>query len=184
MSDPGGGAAPIGIDADFWNRHESRGPFRFEHDLVGDERLTHQAIVALAARLPAEMVETNIAEMPDVYPSDDVPELDRDPEALVRDLVELRRWIALSHIEIDDGYRSLVDECLRPISDAIGGFERGMTAREGYLFLSPSGATTPAHLDYEHNIFLQILGSKEITVGFVDPDTEARTLESMHGGAY
>lgn len=71
MSDPCVNAAPIGIDADFWSRHENRGPFRFEHDLVGDERLTHEAIVALAAKLPAEMVETNIAEMPDVYPSND-----------------------------------------------------------------------------------------------------------------
>ena len=183
MPDASANANLIEINAESW-RQNAGGPFRFKHNLLSDERLTHESLVALASRLPEELVETNTSDLPDVFPSDDVPELDRKPGAIMQDIVELRRWIALSNVEQDDEYRTLVNHCLEPVAKAIGDFEGGMTEREGYIFVSPSSSTTPAHLDYEHNIFLQVLGTKEITVGFIDPETEARTLESMHGGHY
>lgn len=141
-------------------------------------------MIDLATKLPTDRIEMNQGDLPEVLDSDDVPELDRPVGELVRDIVALHRWVGLHNIELDAPYRSLIDECLDPIEPLIQNFQGGMTSREGYVFLSPAKATTPAHVDYEHNFLLQIRGSKEVTVGRIAPDAEQKLLESMHSGGY
>lgn len=172
------------MDRATWEAHEGRRPFALTHSLAGDDRLTLEAIVTLADRIPAANVEMNDSDLPTLFPNDDVPVLDRRPGELVERIIELRRWVALSYLESDPEMKVLIDECLDPIAAMIGGFQGGMTGREGYIFVAPPGATTPAHLDFEHNFLLQVRGTKRVTVGFVDPELEQRTLESMTGGAY
>lgn len=172
------------MDRATWEAHEGRRPFALTHSLAGDDRLTQEAVIALADRIPTGNVEMNDSDLPTLFPDDDVPVLDRRPGELVERIIELRRWVALSYLESDPAMKALIDQCLDPIADMIGGFQGGMTGREGYIFLAPPGATTPAHLDFEHNFLLQIRGTKRVTVGFVDPELEQRTLESMTGGGY
>jgi hypothetical protein len=174
----------LNVDSAAWNDHEGRKPFQFTHTLADDERLTQDAVIALADRMPAENVEMNDSDLPTLFPNDDVPVLDHRPGELVERIIELRRWVALSYLESDPAMKSLIDKCLDPISEMIGDFQGGMTGREGYIFVAPPGATTPAHLDFEHNFLLQIRGTKRVTVGFVDPELEQRTLEAMSGGGY
>jgi hypothetical protein len=174
----------VNLEGATWEAHEGRRPFAVTHSLAGDKRLTQEAIIALADRIPAANVEMNNSDLPTLFPNDDVPVLDRGPGELVERIIELRRWVALSYLESDPEMKALIDECLDPISDIIGDFQGGMTSREGYIFVAPPGATTPAHLDFEHNFLLQIRGTKRVTVGFVDPELEERTLESMTGGGY
>lgn len=175
---------PLSIDRAAWDSHGGREPFAFTHSLAGDERLTQTAIVELAGRIPRDNVEMNDSDLPTLFPNDDVPDLDRSPGEIVAKIIELRRWVALSYLESDPDIKLLVDECLDPIAEMIGDFQGGMTGREGYIFVAPPGGTTPAHLDFEHNFLMQIQGTKRVTVGFVDPDLEQRTLESMTGGGY
>ncbi len=172
------------VPQELWDERGGTKPFAFTHTLVGDPRLSIDAIVALAARIPAENVEMNQSDLPTLLPDDGVPQLDLPPDELVRRIVELRRWVALSYVEGDPAMKALIDECLDPIQTQLGDFEGGMTQREGYVFVSPGGATTPVHLDYEHNFLLQIEGTKRVTTGFVDADLERHTLEAMTAGAY
>ena len=54
-----------------------------------------------------------------------------------------------------------------------------MTEREGFIFLSAPGSTTPAHTDPEHNFLLQVRGPKEMNVGaFPDPSDRAARSSS------
>ncbi len=174
----------VHVDRDTWAANEGKRPFAFKHGLAGDPRLSHQAIVELSDRIPVSHVEMNTSDLPTLFPTDDVPELDRRPSEIVEKVFELRRWVGLHNLEVDPQMKQLMDECLDPIEEMLGDFQGGMTDREGYLFIAPPGSTTPVHLDYEHNFLLHIQGTKRVTVGFVDPELEARTLESMTGGAY
>lgn len=172
------------IDAATWNQSDGVTPFAFHHHLAADPRLSHQALVTLSDRLPVESVEANAADLPVLFPSNDVPLLDYSPGELVDRIIELRRWCALSNVERDPEMARLINECLDPISRTIGDFQGGMTGREGYIFVSPEGARVPTHLDYEHNLFLQIQGTKKLTLGFVSEDLTNATLEDMTGTGY
>lgn len=184
VSGRGRDGAWIDIDATRWRDAHGRKPFTFCHGLADHPLLTHDAILELVGRLPARLVEMNTAGLPVVMPEEGSPPLDRSPVELARRIEELGRWMAVHNLEIDEDMSRLLDECLDPVAEAIGDFEGGMGQREAYLFLSAGGATTPVHLDFEHNLFLQIAGTKEISTGFVDDRLTTRTLEEMTSGRY
>ncbi len=177
-------SALLQINSAEWDESAGVTPFKFRHGLAGDPRLSHQALVALSDRLPVESVEANTADLPILFPTNDVPDLDYSPGELVDRIIELRRWCALHNVERDPEMARLINECLDPFSQAIGDFQGGMTGREGYIFISPEGARVPTHLDYEHNLFLQIQGRKKMTLGFVGEDLTNATLEDMTGTGY
>ena len=61
----------------------------------------------------------------------------------------------------------------------MGGREGGMGMREGFVFLSAPGSVTPSHTDPEHNLLLQIRGTKDMNVGeSPDAGTQQTVLES------
>lgn len=174
----------IDLAPEDWPANAGRAPFAVRHHLVDDPRLTHEAIVALSGRISVDDVEMTTKDLPVVMDSDHVPELDRAPSELARDIELLDRWMALSYIEQDPAYRELVDAVLDDVEAASADWAETMSKREGYLFLSAPGAVTPAHVDHEHNFLLQIQGRKRITLGFAAPDVEARALEGMYSGRY
>lgn len=168
-----------------WQEHAGVRPFKVRHGLVEDPRLTHEAVVRLAGMLPLEDVETNTSAMPTVFDSDDVPELDRSPAEVARDIEALQRWMALSYIEQVPEYRELVDGCLDDCGPAVRSWGGGMGKREGYIFLSAASSITPAHVDHEHNFLLQVRGTKKVSIGSFDGGEEEQlALEGMHSGHY
>lgn len=168
-----------------WADHAGRRPFLVEHGLADEPLLAHDAVCALADRLPEADVEMNTADLPAILDSDAVPVLDRRPGELARRIEELRRWMALSYIEQIGEYRALVDRCLADAGPAVAAWGGGMTKREGYIFLSAASSVTPAHVDHEHNFLLQIRGTKRVTIGsFEGGEEEQRALEGMHSGHY
>jgi ribosomal protein L16 Arg81 hydroxylase len=53
-----------------------------------------------------------------------------------------------------------------------------MTQRNGYLFLSSPSAVTPVHFDSEHNLLLQIRGSKEVSISeFADERARHQAID-------
>jgi hypothetical protein len=61
-----------------------------------------------------------------------------------------------------------------------------MLHREAFIFLSSPGSVTPFHMDPEHNILLQIMGEKVMTV-FPAGDEEmvpAIQSETFHAGGH
>lgn len=177
-------ASLLDIDAGTWRTHAGRAAFLVRHHLVGHPLLTHESVAALAGRLPLHDVESFTDDLPRVFDSDEVGALDRPPEELARRVVELRRWVGLHYIEQDEAYRDMVGDCIGDVTRAVVGWREQISRPEGYIFLSPPGSVTPAHVDHEHNFLLQVEGTKTMTIGFLDPDREERLLESMYDGHY
>lgn len=167
-----------------WSVGGGRRPFGLRHRLAGDPRLSVDAVAALAERLPPGAIETTTGALPLMYDGDDAPAVSGAAAALIAGMAAGRGWMAIKHIELDEAYRPLVDAALSAATAQLG--VAGTTrSREGYIFVSSGQATTPAHVDHEHNLLLQVLGTKRVLVGtFPDAASEARVMEGMHSGSY
>lgn len=80
-------------------------------------------------------------------------------------------------------YGALLDRCLDEVARQVGSLVPKMLRREGFIFLSWPGATTPFHLDPEHNFLLQVRGGKTVSMWdqddrFVLPECELETFYS------
>lgn len=152
--------------------------FKVRHSLLDHPLLTIDSIARLADELPAESVWRR--------PGDravGVASAGQDPDAgppseTIRGIENNGRWVMLRFIEQVPEYASLVNSCLDDVEPFLAGREGGMAQRNGYLFLSSPGAVTPVHFDSEHNLLLQIRGTKEVSVcEFADERKQERAVE-------
>jgi hypothetical protein len=92
--------------------------------------------------------------------------------------------MVLKHIERVDAYRELLDRLLDELDAARPGGDGPMRDRVGFVFVTAPGATTPAHIDPEQNLLLQVQGTKEISIATWPDELRAQQeLERYyHGG--
>ncbi|MFA6218489.1 MAG: transcriptional regulator [Erythrobacter sp.] len=137
-------------------------PHVMRHRLDGDARLSLDALAALAGQLPAASIEYNRGDLPvgiDGKPGGTGLSI----EDTIRHIASANSWAVLKNVEQVPAYRelllSLLDE-LRPTIEARTG---RMLTPQGFIFISSPGAVTPYHFDPEHNILLQLVGTKTMT---------------------
>ena len=141
-------------------------------------------MATLAGRLPETSIEMNRSDLELLHAVDGAEPLDRPAEIVAREIVAHPRWMAIKNLEQVPDYRAVVNEGLDSADLGLG-LGPAMNAREGYIFLSAASTVTPAHVDHEHNLLLQVVGTKRVTVGsFADPDHESDVMEGMHSGRY
>jgi hypothetical protein len=73
-------------------------------------------------------------------------------------------WIALRHIEQIPEYNALIHELLGDLKDTIRPRTGELYKVEGYIFVTSPGGVAPYHFDPEHNILMQVRGSKRFTM--------------------
>jgi quercetin dioxygenase-like cupin family protein len=130
-------------------------------------------------------VEHNRGDLPAVVAGGEVERLDSSPGEVARGIETNGCWLVLKHVETDPEYGRLLDETLDELVPAVGRREGGMRKREAFVFLSAPGSVTPSHVDPEHNILLQVRGTKDVNVGsFSDPGKQQRELERFYGGGH
>jgi hypothetical protein len=162
----------------------ARRPCPVRHHLVDHPLLTLEGIAELADALPETAVERHRAKLPLVMPGG-APSLGGRPSDTVRSIETNDCWMVLWNVEQDPQWHRLLDDCLDEVAAHVGNRDGGMMQREGFLFLSAPGAVTPAHFDPEHNLLLQIRGTKEMNVGrFPDPADQRRELDRYHDGGH
>lgn len=160
-------------------------PFAVTHELVDNPLLTLDAIADLADFLPADSVEHNVGEVPEVLPSGEAPALDLAPGEIVRTIDSNRCWMVLKRIEQHPAYRDLLERTLSEVTAAVAATQGPVRRREGFIFISAPNSVTPAHLDPEFNFLLQIRGTKDMIVGrWEDAASEERELERYYGGGH
>lgn len=91
--------------------------------------------------------------------------------------------MVLKYVEKDADYRALLDQCLDQVRDLSESVVPGMCNREGFIFLSSPGSTTPFHVDPEHNFLLQIQGRKFVNI-FDPADTAVVTEADIERGLF
>lgn len=161
------------------------GPHILPHRLDLDQRLSLDALARLGGQLPETSIEYNRGNLPigiDAKPGSNGLSI----EDTIRHIATSDSWAVLKNIEQVPAYRDLLLSLLEELRPTIESKTGTMLMPQGFVFISSPNAMTPYHFDPEHNILLQLVGSKTMTQF---PAGEARFApdqvhESYHmGGA-
>jgi hypothetical protein len=133
---------------------------KLSHGLVDHPLLTLPALVELAARLDPADVEYNLGKLPIGIAPEDIPSPTLSITETIKSIEENGSWMVLKFIEKDPAYKALMDETLSELRSIVAPRTGEMLTLQGFVFVSATDAVTPFHFDPEHNILLQIKGSK------------------------
>jgi quercetin dioxygenase-like cupin family protein len=139
-------------------------PARLKHRLAGDPRFTLEALVALAVRLPASSIEYNAGDLPVGQDPALTPANGLSPEETIRRIETCRSWMVLKNVEADAAYAAAMEDALAEIAPAAEKETGPMAKKIAFIFVSSPGAVTPFHMDPEHNILMQLSGTKTMRV--------------------
>ena len=158
-------------------------PTVLRHQLAEHSLLTLDALAALAGRLPDASIEYNRGNLPLGIDGKPAP-TGMGIEDTIRHIATSNSWAVLKNIEQDPAYHALLLALLGELKPQIEAKTGAMLRPQGYVFISSPDAVTPYHFDPEHNILLQLVGSKVMTQF---PAGDARfapdaTHESYHSG--
>lgn len=161
-------------------------PILLDHGLAGHELLRLEALAALAQRIRAVDVEYNRGDLPVGVDPADTPANGLSIEETIRRIEECGSWMVLKFIEQDEAYRDLLHDVLDAVAPAARSATGEMLKREGFIFISSPGSVTPFHFDPEHNILLQIRGSKTLTIFPADDEgiVAGEEHERFHNGGH
>ncbi len=161
-------------------------PVKLHHGLTGHDLLTIDALAHLAERMSAASVEYNLGKLPLGIRPQDTPANGLTLGETIRSIESNGSWAVLKNVERDPAYGALLERALEELAPLVARETGPMLHREAFLFLSSPGSVTPFHMDPEHNILLQIMGEKVMTV-FPAGDDElvpATKSESFHDGGH
>lgn len=139
-------------------------PGKLSHGLTSHPLLTLDALADLAAALPDGSIEYNPGKLPIGIAPEDVPSSDLGVVETIRGIAKSGSWVALKRIEQHPDYARLLHEVLDELREIVEPRTGAMLQLEGFVFITSPGSVTPFHFDPEHNILLQVMGSKTMTV--------------------
>jgi len=139
-------------------------PAPLRHQLGGRHLLTLSRLAELAASLPPACVEYNAGDLPIDQNPDLTPMNGLSLEDTIVRITTCDSWMALKNIEQDPAYGALLSDCLADIEPHIFAASGAMHRKEGFIFISSPNAVTPFHMDPEHNILMQVCGSKTMRI--------------------
>lgn len=161
-------------------------PVKLPHGLLSHPLLELDALVQLAASLPADSIEYNPGKLPIGIRPEDVPAPDRSPAETIRAIEEAGAWMVLKRVEQAPEYAALLEAILAELAPVVGPITGEMLRHEGFIFISSPGSVTPFHFDPEHNILMQMRGSKTFTAFPSDDEAlfNPRVHETFHLGLH
>lgn len=152
-------------------------PHKLEHRLDSHPLLELQALADLAKRLPAEFIECNLGNQP--IGVDRVPEQLREQVVeTILNIGEAGCWVGLRNVEQQPEYAELLNDLLEELRPEIERKTGPMLNLQSFIFVTSPGGVTPFHFDPEHNILLQVRGSKIFTV--FTPGDPAFAADELH----
>ncbi len=158
-------------------------PHLLRHKLAMHPLLELDSLAALAERIPESSIEYNRGDLPigiDGKPGSTGLSIGET----IRKIAKANSWAVLKNIEQDSLYDALLLGLLEEIRPEIEAKTGAMLRPQGFIFISSPNAVTPYHFDPEHNILLQIKGSKVMTqFPAGDPEYAPDEVhETYHGG--
>jgi hypothetical protein len=142
--------------------HYPEVPHVLPHELRDHPLLSLEAIAQLAERLPDAAIEYNRGDLP--IGVDGKPERPATPIGeTIRRIAETGSWAVLKNIEQVPAYAKLLSDLLDELRPRIEVKTGRTMLTQAFIFVSSPNAVTPYHFDPEHNILLQLRGSKVMT---------------------
>lgn len=175
----------LGRNADFIAAYPDR-PCLVVHDLQHHPLFQLAALADLADRLPASHIEHALGKVPVNQDPANTRVAPLTPGEVVRSIADNGCWMVMKKVEHDPAYAALLDECLGALAPVIGARTGAHRRAEAFIFVSAPDSVTPFHIDPEHNILLQIAGSKTMHVYPQDDPELVPQLahEAFHRGAH
>lgn len=167
-------------------RHYPEEPHKLAHALASHELLSIEALAELGESLPEASVEYNKGDLPVGIDPEEVEENGLSIGETIRHVAECSSWAVLKNIEQNSEYEQLLLRLLAELKPLIEDKTGDMLRPQGFVFVSSPNAVTPYHFDPEHNILMQLRGSKVMTQfpagdPFYAPD---ETHEGYHTGGH
>lgn len=137
-------------------------PHLLRHFLSSNDLLTLDALVRLAGDLPPNSIEYNRGDLPigiDGKPGGTGLSI----AETIRHIATSNSWAVLKNVEQVPTYETLLKSLLGELRDNIEQRTGAMLRPQGFVFISSPNAVTPYHFDPEHNILLQLTGTKVMT---------------------
>jgi hypothetical protein len=168
--------------ADFASSYPE-GPHKLAHELRDHPLLALDALAALGEALPDASVEYNRGDLP-VGITGKPGSNGLTIGQTIRNIATSNSWAALKNIEQSPTYAGLLHDILAELKPIIERRTGKMLKPQGYIFISSPDAVTPYHFDPEHNILLQLRGTKVMTVFPAGANEYAPDMvhESYHRG--
>jgi Cupin-like domain len=159
-------------------------PGKVTHDLAGHPMFSLEALIELAGRMRVKDVEYNRGDLPLGIDIDAVPANGLSIAETIRGIEENGSWMVLKFVEQDAAYRDLLETTLADLYASICARTGPMLKQEAFIFVSSPNSVTPLHFDPEHNILLQLRGTKSMTVFPADDEQIAPPVahERLHSG--
>ena len=137
-------------------------PHTLAHTLGQHPLLELDALAALAEALPQASVEYNQADQP--IGVDGKPNPTGVPIGeTIRQIEASGSWAVLKNVEQHPAYAALLEALLSELRPEIEEKTGRMLKTQAFVFISSPNAVTPYHFDPEHNILMQVRGSKVMT---------------------
>ena len=139
-------------------------PVLLRHGLADHPLLQLDALAALAGRIRPIDAEYNRGDVPVGLDPDETPANGLSIAETIRQIEQCGSWMVLKFVEQDPLYRDLLHETLAGLKPVVCPVTGRMLKMEAFVFISSPDAVTPFHFDPEHNILLQIRGTKTMTI--------------------
>lgn len=161
-------------------------PAKLTHRLLSHPLLELGAIAELATRLDSGSIEYNPGNLPIGIAPEDVPKPALSVADTIRAIEDAGAWMVLKRIEQDSAYSELLHAIIAELAPIIGPTTGAAEKCEGFIFVTSPGSVTPFHFDPEHNILLQVRGSKTMTLFPGDDEQlfDPRVHELFHIGKH
>jgi hypothetical protein len=187
----------LSVDDDMFAAHFDRHPFKISHDLVNHPLLRLPRLVELARSLDRPILYFKGDHA--IYQVDDDArsggsnrtflnrKLSRPALSATETIAQIescRAWLQLRDVGSDPEYAALLKKIIDELRLPSERVAPGLSAPRADIFVSSPGATTPLHLDEEHNFLLQIRGSKKLSIanGFDPAVLDRASLNSYFRG--
>lgn len=159
-------------------------PHKIVHRLGMHPLMQLDALACLGEALPERSVEYNRAALPIGLNGEKAPANGIGIGETIRNIASTGSWAALKNVEQCPAYAGLLMDLLAELRPVIEARTGAMLKPQGFVFVTSPGGVTPYHFDPEHNILLQVMGSKVMTMF---PAGDARfapdqTHEGYHTG--
>lgn len=166
--------------------HYPETPHILGHNLREHPLLTIEALASLGEALPPTSVEYNKGDLPVGIDPEKVPMNGLSIGETIRTAEKSGSWAVLKNIEQMPAYATLLTGLLAEIKPHIEAKTGRMLKPQGFIFVSSPDAVTPYHFDPEHNILLQLRGTKVMTQFPAGDDAYApdETHEGYHTGGH
>lgn len=132
----------------------------FRHHFADHPLLALDALAMLGEALGNDSVEYNRSDIGIGSGPDEPPDNGLSIADTIRSIAANRSWAVLKNIEAVPAYRDLIHALLAQLAPVVEPCTGPMLTMQGYIFVSSPNSVTPYHFDPEHNILLNLTGTK------------------------